>query len=82
MRDEDLWPAMHVYRKAVANNDAPAIKCPNCRVEMVPVVSTKGLPALKCYSCREVNEIGLRVWEQIASNITEVAEMLRKNDSN
>lgn len=81
MRDEDKWPAMHAYRKAVANGDAPAIRCPDCRVEMVPVMDNDGNPALKCYSCRVVYTIGLRVWEQIASNISEVAEMLRKNAS-
>jgi phage FluMu protein Com len=81
VRDEDLWPAIHAYQKAVAHGDAPAIRCPDCRIQLMVVVGSNGHPAFKCYSCREVSEPGLRVWETIASNIHEVAEMLRKNDN-
>lgn len=81
MRDEDKWPAMHAYRKAVALDEAPAIKCPDCEAELVPVVGRDTLPALRCLSCRAVWEIGLNVWDQIASNIGEVVQTFKDRDS-
>lgn len=81
MRDEDKWPAMHAYRKAVAMGMAPAIRCPDCEAELVPVVGRDTLPALRCLACRVVWEPGLHVWNQIASNISEAAQDVKdKND--
>lgn len=71
MRDEDKWSAMHAYRKMVSNGDAPAILCPDCGGELVPVVGRDGDPELKCMSCRTVFDIGLRTWDQIRANISE-----------
>lgn len=72
MRDEDKWSAIHAYRKAVANGDAPAILCPDCQGELVPVVGADSDPELKCLSCRTVFDIGLYTWDQIRANISEV----------
>lgn len=82
MRDEDKWPALHAYRTAVANGDAPAIKCPDCGDEMHPVVARSGDPAMRCFSCRAVFEIGLRTWDQIAANIGEVAQNIKEKNDN
>jgi uncharacterized protein with PIN domain len=74
VRDEDKWPAMHAYRKAVQHGDALPIRCPDCQGELVPVVDTDTLPALKCLACRAVFEPGLHVWDQIALAIWEINE--------
>lgn len=82
MLDDDKWPAMHAYRKAVAHGDAPSIFCPEagCGAEMLTVVGTRGEPALRCMSCRVVYNIGLDVWEQIEGNIREVSQTLRERE--
>lgn len=80
MRDEDKWPAVHAYRKAVAHGDAPAIMCPDCDIELVPVVGNDGEPELKCLSCRTVFDIGLGVWDQIRANIGEVVQNLKEKE--
>lgn len=80
MRDEDKWPAMHAYRKAVAMGEAPAILCPEDQAELVPIVGKYEGPALRCLSCRIVFEPGLHVWEQIEANIREVTYTLRNRD--
>lgn len=80
MRDEDKWPAIHAYRKAVANGDAPEIKCPDCNSGLVPVLGTDGDPELKCLACRTVFNIGLDVWDQIRANIREVAQNLKERN--
>lgn len=74
MLDEDKWPAIHAYRKMVALKRAPAIVCPYCQGELVPIVGRDGDPELKCLSCRVIYDIGLDVWDQIRANITELAE--------
>lgn len=80
MRDEDKWPAMHAHRKAVALGEAPAIKCPDCEGELVPVVGRDTLPALRCLACRITWEPGLNVWNQIASNIGETVQIFEDRD--
>jgi hypothetical protein len=80
MRDEDKWPAIHAYRKAVAKGTAPAILCPDCEGELVPVVGRDGDPELKCLSCRVVYDIGLDVWDQITANIHELVQYLKENN--
>lgn len=72
MRDEDKWPTMHAYRTAVAHGDAPAITCPECNGELVPVVGKDLDPELKCYSCGIVFDIGLSTWDQIEKSIREL----------
>lgn len=79
MRDQDKWPAMHAYRKAVAMGEAPAIMCPEDGAELVPVASKDG-PALRCLSCRIVFEPGLHVWDQIEANIREVVQTFKDRD--
>lgn len=78
MRDEYKWPAMHAYRKAVALGEAPPIRCPDCRAELVPVIGKKDLPALKCLSCRAVWSIGQDTWDQIKANISESAYNIKE----
>lgn len=80
MRDEDKWPAMHAYRKAVALGEAPAIRCPDCEDELVPVINIDDLPSLKCLSCRTVWNPGLDTWNQIRSNITESVRNIKEKD--
>lgn len=80
MRDEDKWPAMHAYRKAVAMGEAPPIECPDCQSELVPVVGRDTLPALRCLACRAVWDIGLNVWNQIEANISEVVQTMKDRD--
>lgn len=77
--DEDKWPALHAYRRAVAKGLAPAIKCPDCNDELVPVVARDGDPALKCLYCRTVFSIGLNTWDQIRANIHELVENLEED---
>lgn len=77
MRDEDKWPAIHAYRKMVAMDRAPAILCPDCRGELVPVVGQDSDPELKCLACGTVFDIGLRTWDQIRANISELAEGIK-----
>ena len=79
MRDEDKWAAMHAYRKAVARDMAPAILCPDCQGELVPVVGTDGDPELRCMACLTVYDIGLDVWDQIRANVHELYEDVRKS---
>lgn len=79
MRDEDKWPAMHAYRKAVAMGEAPAILCPEDQAELVPVAGKDG-PALRCLSCRVVFEPGLHVWKQIEANIREVNQNMKEEN--
>lgn len=81
LRDEDKWPAMHAYRKAVSMDEAPAILCPEDQAELVPVVGRRSDPALKCLSCNIVFEIGLNTWKQIEANISEVAQAFRDRDN-
>jgi hypothetical protein len=71
------WAAMHAYRKAVARDMAPAILCPDCQGELVPVVGKDTEPELKCLSCRVVYDIGLDVWDQIEANVHELYENVR-----
>lgn len=80
MRDEDKWPAMHAYRKAVAMGEAPAIRCPDCRSELAPVVGKDGEPNLKCFACRTVFDIGLNTWKQIEANISEVVQTIKDRE--
>lgn len=80
MRDEDKWPAMHAYRKAVGMGEAPAILCPEDEAELVPVVGKNSLPALRCLSCGIVWEPGLHVWDQITANIGEVVQTFKDRD--
>lgn len=81
MRDEDKWPAMHAYRKSVARGMAPAILCPDCQGELVPVVGADSDPELKCLACGVVYDIGLDVWDQIRANVYELYENVKaKND--
>lgn len=80
MRDEDKWPTIHAYRKAVALDEAPAIKCTDCEGELVPVVGRDTLPALRCLACRVVWEPGLDVWDQITANISEVVQTFKDRD--
>ncbi len=80
LRDEDKWPAMHAYRKAVAKGDAPAILCPECRGELLPIVGANGDPDLRCASCRVVYDIGLHVWKQIEANISELADRFKEEN--
>lgn len=80
MRDEDKWPAMHAYRKAVAMGQAPAILCPDCDSELVPVVGSDTLPSLRCLACRVVWEPGLHVWDQIEANIREVNQNMKEEN--
>lgn len=80
MKNEDKWPAIHAYRKAVAMGEAPAITCPDCTGELVPVVGRDTLPALRCLACRAVWEPGLNVWNQIAGNIGEVVQTFIDRD--
>jgi hypothetical protein len=77
VRDEDKWAAMHAYRKAVSRGMAPAIVCPDCDAELVPVVGSDGDPELKCLVCRTVFDIGLDVWDQIRANVHELYENVR-----
>jgi len=81
VRDEDKWPAIHVYRSAVANGDAPVIVCPDCQSELVPVVGQHSEPELKCFACRTVFGISIYTWDQIRANIGEIVENLRNNDN-
>lgn len=78
MRDEEKWVALHTYRREVALGKAPAIMCPDCQYELVPVVTTDTQPSLKCLSCRSVFHIGSDTWDQIEANIHELAENLKK----
>lgn len=78
MRDEDKWLAIHTYRRASARGLVPAILCPECDSELVPVVGKDSDPELKCLSCRIVFDIGLHVWDQINANIHELADDVRK----
>lgn len=80
MKDEQKWPAMHAYRKAVAMGEAPAIKCPDCQGELVPVVGRDTLPALRCLACRTTWEPGLAIWDQIRANISEVVQTFEDRD--
>jgi hypothetical protein len=80
MKDEDKWNTIHAYRRAVALDKAPAIKCPECEGELVPVVGRDGDPELKCMSCRIVFDIGLGVWDQIRANVHELYENVNRND--
>lgn len=80
IRDEDKWPALHAYRKAVAMGEAPAILCPEDQSELVPVVARDGAPALRCMSCNIVFEPGLHVWKQIEANISEVIQTFKDRD--
>lgn len=82
MRDEDKWPAIHVYRREVARGNAPAIRCPDCNDELVPVVGAHGDPALKCFYCRTVFSIGLTTWDQIRANIHELAKKVKNEATN
>jgi hypothetical protein len=77
VRDDMKWAAMHAYRKAVARDMAPAILCPDCQGELVPVVGKDTEPELKCLSCRVVYDIGLDVWDQIEANVHELYENVR-----
>lgn len=79
MRDEDKWPALHTYRREVARGNAPAIKCPDCNDELVPVVGKDGDPELKCFYCRSIFSIGLNTWDQIRANITELVQNLEED---
>lgn len=80
MRDEDKWPAMHAYRKMVALDEAPAIRCPDCRSELAPVVGKDGEPNLKCFACRTMFDIGLSTWKQIEANISELADKFKEEN--
>ena len=77
MRNEDKWPAIHAYRRAVAEGAAPDIMCPDCEAGMVPVLGTDGDPHLKCLVCRTVFSIGLHTWDQIRSNVHELYENVK-----
>lgn len=79
MRDGDKWLAMHTYRRAVAMDMAPAILCPDCQGELVPVVGRDGDPELKCLSCQVVFDIGLDVWDQIRANLHELYENVKED---
>lgn len=72
MKDEEKWPTLHAYRRAVASNKAPVIICPYDREELYPIVGTDGDPELKCFYCRTVFDIGLDVWDQINSNLRDL----------
>lgn len=80
MQDKDKWPTMHAYRKAVAMGKAPAILCPDCSGELVPVVGRDTLPALRCLSCRATWEPGMHVWNQIEANIREVNQNMKEEN--
>ena len=81
MRDDDKWPTIHVYRRAVALGKAPAILCPECEGELVPVVGRDYDPELKCLACGIVFDIGLNVWDQIRANVHELYENVSKSDN-
>lgn len=72
MKDEEKWPAMHAYRKAVALGEAPAILCPDDDAELVPILGRDSDPELRCLACGVVYDIGLDVWDQIRANLSEV----------
>lgn len=61
----DKWALIHNYRRAVANDEALPILCPDCNYELAVQVGTDGEPALRCFSCRSVITPGLHVWDQI-----------------
>ena len=82
MRDEDKWPTIHAYRHAVALGEAPAITCPDCESELLPVVGPDAFPMFKCFSCNAGWKPGQNMWDQILANLNEVADNIIKNRSN
>lgn len=81
MRDDEKWPLVHTYRRAVAQGKALPIRCPDCETEMVPVVDADQEPALKCFTCRSVFNIGLYVYDQMLNALVGVElELLREEN--
>lgn len=78
MRDEDKWPLVHAYRKAVELGEAPKIECPDCEAELVSIMGVRELPAFRCMACMITFHPALQVYKQMEENLREVNENMRR----
>jgi hypothetical protein len=65
----DKWALLHKYRRAVALELVPEIRCPDDNDPLVPILDEDGDPSLRCIYCRTVFRPGTAVFVQMSNNL-------------